>query len=313
MAKYDFGQAMDLTKVLMIFIDGFGLGARRDDNPYFFARTPFFDQLLGGHILYADSQVVQGDRAVMIPTDACLGVPGIPQSATGQTTLWTGINAAQAVGCHINAYPTPKLREIIKSFSIMRVLAERGKKVTFANAYRPEYFDLVEKRKAHHSTSTWVAMSSGRALRTIEDLKLSNAVYQDFTNRMLIDWGYEVPELTPEQAGQNLAQLAKEHDFTLYEFFLSDKIGHARDMARAINVYQQLDRMIASCVEHLDLNDTTVMVVSDHGNLEDIERKGHTLNPVPTIIINDHYQASPYGYIASLTDVTPYVLNLLGK
>jgi 2,3-bisphosphoglycerate-independent phosphoglycerate mutase len=76
-----------LTKVLMIFIDGFGLGARRDDNPYFFARTPFFDQLLGGHILYADSQVVQGDRAVMIPTDACLGVPGIPQSATGPYLL----------------------------------------------------------------------------------------------------------------------------------------------------------------------------------------------------------------------------------
>lgn len=107
-----------MTKVLMIFIDGFGLGARRDDNPYFFARTPFFDQLLGGHILYADSQVVQGDRAVMIPTDACLGVPGIPQSATGQTTLWTGINAAQAVGRHINAYPTPKLREIINPFPI---------------------------------------------------------------------------------------------------------------------------------------------------------------------------------------------------
>lgn len=300
-------------KVLMFFIDGFGLGARGEDNPYFFARTPFLDELLGGHILYEDSWVVQSDCAVMIPTDACLGVPGIPQSATGQTTLWTGVNAAQAVGRHINAYPTPSLREIIKSFSIMKVLAERGKEVTFANAYRQEYFQLVEQRKAHHSTSTWVALSSGRALRTLEDLKSSNAVYQDFTNRMLIDWGYAVEEITPEQAGKNLAELAGQHDFTLYEFFLSDKIGHARDMDRAIGVYQQLDSMIAACAENLNLIDTTLMIVSDHGNLEDIKRKGHTINQVPTIIINEHYRESGFDSIASLIDVTPYVLNLLGK
>jgi hypothetical protein len=300
-------------KVLMFFIDGFGLGAKGEDNPYFFARTPFFDQLLGGHALYGDSLVVQGDRAVMIPTDACLGVPGIPQSATGQTTLWTGVNAAQAVGRHINAYPPHSLQEIIQRFSIMKVLAGRGKKVTFANAYRQEYFDLVEKRKARHSTSTWVALSSGRALRTIEDLKLSNAVYQDFTNRMLIDWGYAVQELTPEQAGQNLAQLAGQHDFTLYEYFLSDRIGHAQDMARAIEVYQNLDRMIATCAENLNLYDTVLILVSDHGNLEDINRKSHTLNRVPTIIVNENYQETGFERIASLIDVTPYVLDLLGS
>ncbi len=297
----------------MFFIDGFGLGFRGKDNPYFFAHTPFLDQLFEGHVLYEDSPVVQADRGVMIPTDACLGVPGIPQSATGQTTLWTGVNAAQAVGRHINAYPTPSLREIIQGFSIMRVLAGRGKKVTFANAYRSEYFKLLEQGKARPSTSTLVALSSGNALRTIEDLKQSNAVYQDFTNRMLIDWGYAVNEITPEQAGRNLAQLARQHDFTLYEYFLSDRIGHAQDMARAQEVYQALDRILAACVENLNLDDTILMVVSDHGNLEDIKRRGHTLNQVPTIIINEHYKESGFERITSLTDISPYVLDLLGK
>ncbi len=297
-------------KVLMIFIDGFGLGIKGENNPYFFARTPFFDSILGGHILYEDSGLVSGNSAIMIPTDACLGVPGIPQSATGQTTLWTGINAAKEVGRHVNAYPTRQLRELISNYSIMKVLADKGKKVTFANAYRGEYFQLVQQRKAFHSTSTLVALSSGQPLRSIEDLNLSNAVYQDFTNRMLVDWGYAVKEISPEQAGKNLARLARQHDFTLYEYFISDKTGHARDMARAIKIYEMLDRMIAICIADSNLEDTMVLIVSDHGNLEDLSCKGHTVNKVPTILINNNYAKLSFDSISSLTDMTPFILDL---
>ena len=299
-------------KVLMFFIDGFGLGSRGEENPYFFAPTPFLDGLLGGHVLYKDSPVVYSQQAVMIPTDACLGVAGIPQSATGQTTLWTGINAAKELGSHINAYPTRRLREIIQQYSIMKTLSDLGQKVTFANAYRSEYFKLVEQRKAHHSTSTLVALSSGQPLRSIEDLNRSNAVYQEFTNRILVEWGYPVKEITPEQAGKNLASLARQYDFTLYEYFISDRIGHARDLAGAIEVYQMLDRMMADCIADLDLQDTMMIIVSDHGNLEDISQKGHTLKKVPTIVIHDHYKKTRFDQIASLTDVTPFVLDQLG-
>ncbi len=298
-------------KVLMIFIDGFGLGNKWESNPYFFARTPFLDSILGGHVLYADSGVVKGSRAIMIPTDACLDVPGVPQSATGQTTLWTGINAAKMVGRHVNAYPTRQLRDLISNYSIMKLLADKGKKVTFANAYRDEYFQLVQQRKAFHSTSTLVALSSGQPLRSIEDLNQSNAVYQDFTNRMLIEWGYQVKEISSEQAGQNLARLAREHDFTLYEYFISDKTGHARDMVRAIEIYQMLDRMMATCIADTNLKDTMVLIVSDHGNLEDLSCKGHTVNKVPTILINNNYKGTAFSSISSLTDMTPFVLDLL--
>ncbi len=298
-------------KVLMIFIDGFGLGIKGEKNPYFFARTPFLDSILGGHILYAGTGLVSGNRAVMIPTDACLGVPGVPQSATGQTTLWTGINAAKEVGRHVNAYPNRDLRELISNNGIMKLLADRGKKVTFANAYREEYFQLVQQRKAFHSTSTLVALGSGQPLRSIEDLNCGNAVYQDFTNRMLVEWGYKVKEISPEQAGKNLARLAAQHDFTLYEYFISDKTGHARDMARAIEIYQMLDRMIAACIAYSNLEDTMVLIVSDHGNLEDLSCKGHTVNRVPTILINNNLERTSFSRISSLTDVTPFVLDLI--
>ncbi len=298
-------------KVLMIFIDGFGLGEQGEYNPYFFARTPFFDSILGGHNLYENSGLLRGKEAIMIPIDACLGVPGVPQSATGQTTLWTGINAAQEVGRHVNAYPTRQLREIISNHSIMKVLADRGKKVTFANAYRGEYLQLVQQRKAFYSTSTLVTFSSGQPLRNIEDINRDHAVYHDFTNRMLIDWGYAVKEISPEQAGKNLARLAGQHDFTLYEYFISDKVGHARDMVRGIQVYEMLDRMIGACIADSNLEDSMIMIVSDHGNLEDLSCKGHTVNKVPTIIIHNNYERQNWDRISSLTDMTPFVLDFL--
>ncbi|MEN6462357.1 MAG: metalloenzyme, partial [Syntrophomonas sp.] len=130
-------------KVLMIFIDGLGIGARAETNPYLNAATAFMDKILGGHMLFSGINTIVKDIAVMIPTNACLEVPGIPQSATGQTTIWTGMNAAQAVGRHINQYPNLELKDIIIKHSIMKLLSEAGKKVTFANAYRNEFFKMV--------------------------------------------------------------------------------------------------------------------------------------------------------------------------
>ena len=48
-----------------------------------------------------------------VPLDACLGVPGIPQSATGQTAIFTGVNAAARLGRHSEGFPGPELRAII--------------------------------------------------------------------------------------------------------------------------------------------------------------------------------------------------------
>jgi hypothetical protein len=300
-----------LVKVLMIFIDGLGIGARAVTNPYYGARTVFMDKLLGGHILFSGINATLKDIAVIIPTNACLEVAGIPQSATGQTTIWTGINAARAVGRHINQYPNLELKNIIIKNNIMKLLNEAGKKVTFANAYRNEFFKLVRESKLGLSTSTLVAITSGTRLRTIDDLSRKNAVYQDFSNKMLLDWGYDIPIISAIEAGENLAGIAQDHDFTLYEYFISDRIGHKQDLSMAVQVYEELDRFIQSTVESSNLNDMVVMIVSDHGNIEDLSTGTHTNNLVPTIIISNQVKNLEWKNIVSLTDITPFVLKIL--
>jgi hypothetical protein len=298
-------------KIIMIFLDGFGLGSKDEFNPYFFARTPFMDSILGGHLLYKHLGKIIRDQVVMLPTDALLQVPGIPQSATGQTSLWTGINAAQKVGYHVRAYPTFALRQIIASSSIMRLLATAGKKVTFANAYRDEYFELVKKRKLRHSVSTLMTISADKRLRNLDDLRNNNAVYQDFTNRVLTERGYNIDIISPEMAGQNLAGIASKYDFTLYEYFITDRAGHKKDSDWAIEIYENLDRFIAACVNASDLQKVLIIIVSDHGNIEDLSTGKHTLNPVPTLIIHDFLGNTGYEDITSITDITPYVLGLI--
>lgn len=299
-------------KVLMIFLDGFGLGRQDKNNPYYFARTPFFDKLLGGHILYSNTRPIEKDGVVFIPTDASLQVPGIPQSATGQTALWTGVNAARVVGCHINGFPSEELKNIIYNRSLMKVLSEHNKKVTFANAYRDEYFELVKAKKLAHSTSTLTALTSGQPLRTLDDLKNNNAVYQDFTNKLLVEWGYDVNEITPEQAGRNLAGIANKYDFTLYEYFLTDRAGHKQDINIAVEIYEKLDRFISACVTTSYMNELFIIIASDHGNIEDLSIDTHTNNMIPLLLIHNSVQNTQYKQIKSLTDITPYILKLLG-
>src|SRR5574340_1599560 len=99
--------------VLMIFFDGFGLGA--DDtatNPLLTAPMPTIRGLFNGIMPTRGNGHFTSTRATLIPTDATLGVPGLPQSATGQTTIFTGVNAANAIGEHLGPYPNAALRKI---------------------------------------------------------------------------------------------------------------------------------------------------------------------------------------------------------
>lgn len=294
----------------MIFLDGFGLGDRSDFNPYKSARTGFMDKIMSGHHLYADSGRLATTWAQMIPTDAGLGVPGIPQSATGQTTLWTGFNAARILGRHLPAYPNAVLREILKEKSPFRILGDAGLRATFANAYRPEYFESIKQNRSRWSTSSMAVLVGGQPFRTVDDLKKGRAVYHDFTNETLIQLGHQVDILTPEQAGTNLAGLALDHDFTLYEYFITDRIGHSQDVCQGIKVLEALDMFLEAAANGLNHQDDLLLVVSDHGNFENMAIRGHTGNLVPTILVGgDFTEEIP---IRNLADIMPFIYRYLG-
>ncbi|MGI8884009.1 MAG: hypothetical protein ACR2IA_07185 [Pyrinomonadaceae bacterium] len=57
------------------------------------------------------------------------------------------------------------------------------------------------------------------------------------------------------------------------------------------------------------MENTTVILTSDHGNIEDLSVRNHTLNDVPTIVWGRE-KNSVAGRIKDLTDITPAILNL---
>lgn len=288
--------------VLLFFIDGLGIGARGPANP--------FDGLDGASPL----AIFEGEEpslpfaGALVRTDATLGVPGRPQSASGQTTILTGINAPATLGYHKQGFPNQALREIINEHSIFLQLKRAGiAPNTFANAYTPLFF---KTRPRWVSATTTAVEAAGMSFRSLDDLQAGRAVFQDYTNQMLIERGLDVAPGTPEQAAETLAALVHEHRFTLYEYFITDKIGHAQDKEAARVVLARLARLLRTLLDRLDLERTTVLLTSDHGNIEDLSTRNHTLNLVPTLIwgaARDLVRSR----VRSLADITPAILAVL--
>jgi len=243
----------------------------------------------------------------MAETDARLGVDGLPQSATGQTAILTGVNAAKLIGRHLHGYPSPRLKQALAEHSVYKQLIARDRSVTFANAYTRSYVDNPPR---FISATTVAAQTAGVRLRMLEDLQNGHAVSHDFTNRFLIERGVEVDVCTPETAGSRLARLSASHDFTLYEHFITDRIGHAQRRDLALDHLTELGRFLRAVLEASDLSRVTVVVTSDHGNIEDLSTRSHTLNPVATLVFGAARERVA-SRVQSLTDITPAIVEAL--
>ena len=289
--------------VVLFFIDGLGIGTRGAHNP--------LDGLDDGAAPLAvfqdeEPEIIFDGR--LVRTDACLGVEGRPQSASGQTTILTGVNAPAALGYHKQGFPNEALREIITEHSIFLQLKRAGiSPNTFANAYTSRFF---ESRPRWVSATTVAVEAAGMRFRDLDDLQAGRAVFQDYTNRMLIERGLRIEPRTPEQAAEILASIAREHRFTLYEYFITDKTGHAQDMKAAREVLIGLARFIRHLLSQLDLTRTTLLLTSDHGNIEDLSLRNHTLNRVPTVIWGEQ-QEQIAARVRTLADITPAIVQVL--
>ena len=288
--------------VILFFVDGLGIGARGPFNPLDGLReaVPL--------AIFQDEEPELIYDGVLVRTDARLGVEGRPQSASGQTTILTGINAPSTLGYHKQGFPNEAMREIIKEHSIFLQLKRAGiGPLVFANAYTHLFF---ETRPRWVSATTAAVEAAGMQFRTLVDLRAGRAVYQDFTNRLLIERGEDVSPRTSVEAGEILAGIAAENRFTLYEYFITDKIGHAQDLERAREVLADLASFVRTLLARLDLNHTTLLLTSDHGNIEDLSARNHTLNQVPTLIWGQ-YKERVAARIESLADITPAIVEVL--
>ena len=136
--------ARAMRRVLFLFLDGVGIGTRDpDSNPFSRAKLPVLERLLGG-IPYDDSMHLDSPTALVVPLDANLGVEGLPQSGTGQTTLFTGLNAPALIGEHYGPYPDERLSKLL-AYNLFHRLQARGKTMAFANAYPAIFFERMSR------------------------------------------------------------------------------------------------------------------------------------------------------------------------
>jgi 2,3-bisphosphoglycerate-independent phosphoglycerate mutase len=289
--------------VLLIFVDGLGIGTRGPHNP-----LDLLGESASPLAVFQDEEPSIIYEGVLARTDARLGVEGRPQSASGQTTILTGVNAPALLGQHKQGFPNERLREVLRAHSLFLQLARAG--ITpnlFANAYRPAFF---AKRPRWVSATTVAVEAAGLDFRTAEDLKAGRALYHDFTNRSFPANGEPVETRTPGEAARILARLARGHRFTLYEHFLADFVGHARDEEGALLVLEELAGFVRALLESIDLTKTTVILTSDHGNVEDLSTKNHTLNQVPTLAWGPGREVVRRR-VRTLADITPAILEIL--
>ncbi|HEX5691452.1 MAG TPA: metalloenzyme [Roseiflexaceae bacterium] len=296
--------------VIFMFLDGVGLAGSGPDNPLSRAATPVLRALLGGPLTiesesYRPSSIVYGlpNRPVLLkPIDATMGFPGLPQSGTGHVALFAGVNAAELHGRHQPHFPPVALRPLLAEQNVLRRVVARGGRATFANAFGPRYWEAVAARHIRRSASVIAAEGAEIRLRDLHDLRAGRAMAWDVTGAALR--GHEptagLPLFTPEEAGANLARLAEDNDLVLYESFLPDMAGHGRlandepaggnrrsqpavesQVVAAMNL---LDALIGGVLAVLRPQDTLV-ISSDHGNVESLAAPAHTRNPVPLLAI----------------------------
>lgn len=301
--------------VLFVFVDGVGAG-RPDPETNPLARGEF---LLSRFEDGSGAPLPGGGRAVL--ADACLGVPGRPQSATGQTTILTGENAPAHLGHHLLGFPNARLRELLRARSLFRTLSDAGRRAVFANAYPVAYlralglpadgepeFELGKRRARAAATTVAFAAGGGR-FTTWADAAAGRGLTHDIVGRRARAAGLPLPEREPAEAAGLLAGLARGHDLALFEFFETDEAGHARAMDRALETLGRLDVFLRALVAALGPDDALV-VASDHGNLEDLSTRNHTRAPVP--VLGFGRAAAAVGEVRDLTHLAPLLLRLAG-
>lgn len=297
-------------RVLFIFMDGIGLGEKNSEtNPFARAKMPNLNELLEGRSLLKEAAPFHGNHASLVAVDPAVGVSGLPQSATGQAILLTGINIPAELGYHYGPKPNPEVAAYLKEATLFSRFAKEGKKAALLNAYPPRYFDGIDSGKRLYSSIPQAVVNAGLPLFKHDDLFSGRALSADFTGegwrRML---GFtDAPVMDAHQAGRKLGTLAKEYDFSLFEYWASDYAGHRQEMDNAIYLMETFDGVLNGLVEEWS-NEGLILVTSDHGNMEDLSTRRHTDANVPALVIGHQSAREEFTEdMKALTDIAPAI------
>lgn len=293
--------------VIFVFIDGLGVGKPSPDNPLMDRSLQFFSEIGGGEGLHSGSPERDDPDLLYRKVDANLGVKGLPQSGTGQISLFSGVNASKIVGRHFGPYPHSQVKYLLEEESLFNKVLALGKKPFFLNAYPDIFFRNSEKRNRWSST-TYMVRAADIRLNRLEDLFNETALTAGITQELWrSDLGKDLPVLDPAQAAGRVIRQSRSYDLLLFEYYLTDKAGHEQDMEMAKGYLSVIDQFLYAIWSNKNPGDTLV-VCSDHGNIENLSVKTHTHNPVPLIVAGD---TQSFRTAESILDVTPGIIELL--
>ncbi|HET9765618.1 MAG TPA: metalloenzyme, partial [Thermoanaerobaculia bacterium] len=95
-----------------------------------------------------------------------------------------------------------------------------------------------------------------------------------------------------------------------YETFLTDLAGHGRWGIEPAGAVALLDGLLGGVLAARPA-EVTVLLTSDHGNLEEPWHKSHTANPVPLLAVGP--AAPAFADLTRLDEVAPRILAVLGS
>lgn len=289
-------------------MDGVGLGAAGDENPFYQKEYEVFQWMTGGQPFTQEAEPVKEGTHFFKGVDVNLGVEGLPQSGTGQTALFSGENAAKVIGKHFGPWPHSGIKHLLKEESIFNKTLELDKAAHFINAYPEVFFKKAEKTNRWTAT-TLMTKSAGIALNGSAQVKKGEAVTAGITHKAWKErLEIEVPVISPGTAAKHLLNQSRKYDLLLHEYYLTDKAGHSRNREKAEQYLSVYDEFLGTIIDEKPDN-TIIVLSSDHGNVEDLSTKSHTRNSVPLFVYGP--AAREFFMADSILDVTPGIIGVL--
>jgi hypothetical protein len=211
--------------------------------------------------------------------DTTLGVPGLPQSGTGQTCWLTGQDAVRYMGEHFGPHPGPTLQRLLRAAGLPGRLTAAGGRAALVNSYVPEYF-AAQARRPRAGCFPYAFGAAGLPLNPpgfpLIPATLGLSYAEPWTPVR------DLAELS--RLGEALGLAAHGADLLVADLWFGDLLGHRgrvptppEVMAAGRAYLARVDALLEGVLQ----TGARAVLGSDHGNLENLNVKAHTLARVP--------------------------------
>ena len=185
-----------------------------------------------------------------------------------------------------------------------------------------------------HILAEEISSAGLRQLRIAETEKYAHVTYffnggrEDpfpLEDRVLIPSPREVatydlkPEMSAYLVAEKLIERMDQENYSLIvlNFANGDMVGHSGKLEAAVKACEAVDECLGKIVEKFTAMGGVALITADHGNAEDMcdpqtqcPITAHSSNPVPFILVSEHYKTAKLRHGGSLRDIAPTILSL---